>query len=231
MISASTTVSVPTEDQMSPYPVFSPSYSCDADSPVLIGNNGHSAQNNQVFTFDNNSAPFTSFQSAPDFNYTTQQQFVSPLAQPNHTICVPSSQYQQPPPPPYNASLTTVDAASVSNSNLVVPDSYQLEEVDQTALLDDARSLTQTPITEQEKLDQKRMRNNKACRASRERRKRRKAETEALAEKLQDDNRQLKEQIRQLEKDVKSAQEIVQRRMSQSYSDHQVVANFDKMTF
>ena len=218
---------------MSPYPVFSPTYSCEMESPALVGNSvQEQPHTNQVFTFDNYPNRSVPSQPTPDFNYSTPQQFIP---QPTPPVCTnvtynPPTQYHQP-PPPYNLDLMTVDpTTSINNSDMSISNSFQLEEVDQKVLPDDVRSLSPTPISEQEKLDQKRIRNNQACRASRERRKKRKAETEALADKLQDDNRRLKEQILQLEKEVKSAQQIVQRRMSQNCStDCQLPFNFDSM--
>ena len=71
-------------------------------------------------------------------------------------------------------------------------------------------------VTEQEKADKKRIRNNEACRRSRRKRKMAKERTEAKVCELTDENMRLKEKIRDLETIVKVARGDVQRRFSQS---------------
>ena len=228
LFSASTVVPMhPTEDQLSPFsPVFSP-YSCEMQSPALLqsANDEQSARNTQIFNFDNYTQHFTPSQSSSTFNYSNQQQYVSsptPVVSVNNIPCLPQHHHQA--PPPYDVSVTT---GFSSNINTTTSSSqFQLEEVDQTVVTEDLRSLSRTSITEQEKADLKRIRNNKACRASRERRKKRKADKEALADKLLDENHQLKETVRQLEKELTSVHEDVRRAIYQTYPDHDLPSVF-----
>ena len=198
---------------MSPCPASLPTYSHEVvESPTLAGNSvQEQRQTSRTFTFGNYPNRSAPSQLTPDFNYSAPQHLIP---QPTPPVCTnvthnPPTQYHQP-PPPYNSHQMTVDPTFISNDGVSISNLFQLEEVDEKVLLDNVRSLSTTAISQREKLDQERIRNNKACRASRERRKKRRAEVEALADKLQDDYRLLKERILQLEKEVKSTQKIIQ---------------------
>ena len=71
-------------------------------------------------------------------------------------------------------------------------------------------------FTEQTKADQRRIRNNEACRKSRRKRKYEKEQTEAKVSQLTNENVELKKQIKDLEGFVKIMKGNVQRRMSHS---------------
>ena len=195
---------------MSPFqPGLSPYQYEMQESPALTTGDNVGNENNDVFTFDNVAGQFKPSQSCPNINAFPNQRYSTQSTSSENVFPAYDSEYVVP-PPPYAASVAS-DTTVPNAFNMADSKQFQLEEVDHKILRDDIVSMS-----EQERLDQKRIRNNLACRASRERRKKRKAETEALADHLENKNRQLKEKIKQLEAAVKQTHAIVRERMNQS---------------
>ena len=111
--------------------------------------------------------------------------------------------YPQPSPQPWpnNDQVLAIAAGEAK---------YELEEIHEFD-----EDLTPEDLSRR-KQDIKRIRNNKACRDSRQRRKKRKLDREKLAQNLEVENHMLKEKIRRLEKEVKLTYKEVQRRTTKS---------------
>lgn len=71
-------------------------------------------------------------------------------------------------------------------------------------------------FSEMDKVDERRIRNNQACKASRQRRKLRKQQIEQKAATLENENKQLRGQIQKMESERDNLRARVMRRMSQS---------------
>lgn len=193
---------------------FSP-YQSDTSSPMFqpASNTFLSDANDQVFSFDEN-IPGQFTQSHVSQNNLDQQRAVEVYTP--HSSGTPGPSEQMDPITPFSYPTPTHSNISNSRDNVLANNmkSIKLEEVDSNSVFQDYPH----DSTEQERADRRRMRNNMACRASRERRKKRKKDQEALAEYLADKNRKLKERIKQLEQEVYNVHAVVRRRMSQSWA-------------
>jgi len=89
---------------------------------------------------------------------------------------------------------------------------YELEEISSIPEVDgDA-------VTQVDRINRRRIRNNQACRESRRRRKMRKEENEKKAAGLEDENKKLKKRIEELESQCAEARKFVLRRMSETWA-------------
>ena len=150
----------------------------------------------------------------PFQSYSDQSAYNEHAFEPQQSIPNPSYQFGNVGQPVYpyqrQPEITSASQAS-SYSSAYSPPNVKQEESGFENDLDQMRS-----VTDQEKVDQKRIRNNEACRRSRKKRKIEKEKTEAKVYELTDENIRLKEKIRSLENDVKAMRGDVQRRISQS---------------
>lgn len=160
------------------------------------------------------------FGSAPLFESTIPQHpkltnvSSCPDFETNNDVFDESSMFQQSPGFLERATSSSSAVSFASTSDFQTPTSgIQLHEVSPDCMnLDFPSEL----LNQMDKNDRRRIRNNLACRASRQRRKLRKQENERLAAGLETQNQELREKIRQLESECQLTRNNVLRRMSET---------------